>query len=83
MLKKIITALSITIVLGLYPFIVLAADIMVATPVTVDTINTAIDSANPGDTVIIPDGTHDRLCDRINPIKIDVQETSNEERQEN
>ena len=37
------------------------SDIRVATPVTKTTINTAIESASPGDTIIVPDGTFNNI----------------------
>lgn len=68
MLKKSIIVFLFTTVLGLNPFFVFAADINVATPVTVTTINKAIASAKPGDTVIVPDGVYNNLANQNWPF---------------
>jgi len=49
---------------------VAGTEIIVATPVTSTTINTAIASAQPGDTVVIPDGTYTLGSELTGPIII-------------
>ena len=64
----------------LFSFDVFAVDILVSTPVTAKNINSAIASANPGDTVVIPDGTYNNISDQSRrAIKVLVSGSSGSE----
>ena len=60
----------------LFSFDVFAGDILVSTPVTAKNINSAITSAQPGDCVIIPDGTYSDLDQIVVPSNIDGTEAN-------
>jgi len=60
----------------LFSFDVFAGDILVSTPVTAKNINSAIASAQPGDCVIIPDGTYRGLNQIVVPSDVDGTEAN-------
>lgn len=76
MKERIVTVYMAIFILLLFPFNVFAVDILVSTPVTAATINTAIASASPGDVVCIPDGTYNSLGEIEIPSNVDGTEAN-------
>ncbi len=79
-MKRVVIILFVMfLIIGMVLFLVggvSATDIYVATPVTAAAINSAIVSAQPGDCVIIPDGTYSNLNQITVPSDVDGTEAN-------
>lgn len=73
---RIVTVYMAIFISLLFSFDVFAVDILVSTPVSAKNINSAIATAKPGDTVIVPDGTYDGLNQIVVPSNIDGTEAN-------
>ena len=76
MKERIVTVYMAIFISLLLPLNVFAVDILVSTPVTAKNINSAIATAKPGDTVIVPDGTYSDLNQIVVPSDVDGTEAN-------